>query len=144
MPETPHLRPAVLIVQSQALIAMMIEDLLTEAGHRTIWAPDGARALAAAEDGAGLQAVVVDLRLNDGTDGRDILCHLRERRADLPAVVVTGFNNRAPEAQLRGIGGPTARLSLPFEWEELPTLLAEVLARPSGFATNCRRARRAA
>ena len=145
MPETPAPRPAVLIVESEAVLAMMIEDLLAAAGHRTVWAPDAARALAAAEDSRHpLAAAVVDLRLHDGTDGREILRRLRQRRPMLPVVIVTGFDARAPEAELRGRGGPTARLSMPFEWEELAPLLAEVMHRPAGSTMLCRRVGRAA
>lgn len=137
-------RPAVLIVESEAVIAMLLEDLLTEAGHRTLWAPDAARLAAAAGDGASLMAAVVDLRLHDGTDGRDILRRLRRRWPALPVVVVTGFDARAPQAQMRGLGGPTARLSMPFEWEELTALLAGLLDRPAASSRSCRRGRHAA
>ena len=146
MPKTLAPSPIVLIVESEAVLAMMIEDLLAAAGHRTVWAPDAARALAAAaEDSRNpLAAAVVDLRLHDGTDGREILRRLRHRRPMLPVVIVTGFDARAPEAELRGRGGPTARLSMPFEWEELAPLLAEVMNRPAGSTMLCRRVGRAA
>jgi DNA-binding response OmpR family regulator len=137
--------PAILIVESEALIAMMITDLLSEVGHRTLWAPDAAQAVAAAGgDGAPLAAAVVGLRLNGGTDGRSVLRHLRCRRPGLPAIVVTGFDGRAPEAELRGLGGPTARLAMPFEWRRLTAILADILSRPAGFTQPCRRRRLAA
>lgn len=137
-------RPAVLIVESEAVIAMLLEDLLAEAGHRTLWVPDAARAVAAAGDGASFTAAVVDLRLHDGTDGRDILRQLRRRWPALPVVVVTGFDPRAPQAQMRGLGGPTARLSMPFEWEDLVALLEDLLGRPAASSRACRRGRHAA
>ena len=142
MAETPAAPPTLLVVESDAYIAMMIEDLLAGAGHRTLWAADAARAFAAAGDGAGLAAAVVDLRLHDGTDGRAVLGHLRRLRPALPAVVVTGFDGRAPQARLRGLGGPTARLSMPFGPEELTAAVADVLGRPAGQVPACRRARR--
>ena len=52
----------------------------------------------------------------------------------LPAVVVTGFDKSAPEADLRGLGGPTSRLVKPFQCGELITSLAGVLASTTGRA----------
>jgi DNA-binding response OmpR family regulator len=144
MADQPDPRPAVLIVESEAVIAMLLEDLLAEAGHRTLWVPDAARAIAAAGDGASFTAAVVDLRLHDGTDGRDILRRLRRRWPSLPVVMVTGFDARAPQAQMRGLGGPTARLSMPFEWQELTVLLADLLDRRAASSRACRRGQYAA
>jgi len=58
----------------------------------------------------------------------------------VPVVVVTGVDPRAPEADLRGLGGPTVRLQKPFDCHELVERLADMLNGTSAAATPRRRA----
>jgi DNA-binding response OmpR family regulator len=57
----------------------------------------------------------------------------------MPALVVTGYDPLMPEADLRGLGGPTLRLRKPFDCDELLERLADVLRGPAA-ATPRRRA----
>lgn len=82
---------------------------------------------------------MVDLRLLDGQDGRDVIRRLREQRTDMPVVVVTGFHPEAPQADLRGLAGPTLRLSKPVDHDGLLDGLAALL-RPRAERTSRRRA----
>jgi DNA-binding response OmpR family regulator len=72
-------------------------------------------------------------------DGRDVIRALRQRRAGLPTLVITGYDALAPEADLRGLGGPTARLGKPFDCDDLLEHLAGLLARPSPLRAPRRR-----
>lgn len=119
----PDPAPTVLVIEDEALVALLVEDLLAEAGYRT----GRARDWRPAAPGAGPAAAVVDLRLGDGLDGRDVVRRLRRERPGMPVVVLTGFGADAPEADLRGLGGPTVRLHKPQDLDELPGRLAEVL-----------------
>jgi DNA-binding response OmpR family regulator len=69
----------------------------------------------------------VGLRLAAGLDGREVVGRLRERNPSMPVLVVTGFDPRAPEADLRGLGGPIVRLGKPFDCDELLARLADLL-----------------
>ena len=121
-------RPTVLVVEDEALVALLVTDTLADAGYRPVWAPDGRAARPRHEGGgAAALAAVVDLRLADGLDGRDVLRRLRAQDPDMPAVVVTGFHPEAPQADLRGLGGPTVRLCKPFDCDDLLERLAGVL-----------------
>jgi DNA-binding response OmpR family regulator len=136
-----NVRPTVLIVEDEALVAMLVEDTLAEAGYRPVWMR-GACGSGADNSGSAAEAVsaaVVDLRLARGLDGRDVLRRLRERRPAMPALVVTGYDPLMPEADLRGLGGPTLRLRKPFDCDELLERLADVLRGPAA-ATPRRRA----
>ena len=144
MPDTaaPDSRPTVLIFEDEALVALMVEDVLADADLRAVWvvggrgeAPD-----AGPESASPLHAAVVDLRLSSDLDGRDVLRRLRERHPGMPAVVVTGYDPLSPEADLRGLGGPTVRLRKPFECAALLEHLAGVLDRPVGTPAPRRRA----
>jgi DNA-binding response OmpR family regulator len=131
----------VLIVEDEALIAMMVEDVLAGAGYRPVHTRDGRPVPFCPGGGGGsAQAAVVGLRCADGLDGRQVVGHLREQRPSVPVVVVTGFDPRAPEADLRGLGGPTVRLQKPFDCDELVERLADMLNGTSAAATPRRRA----
>ena len=126
--------PTVLVVEDEALVAMLVEDTLAEVGYGPVCTPDGRRS--APVDPA---AAVVDLRLADGLDGRDVIRALRAARPSLPVVVVTGFHLEAPEADLRGLGGPTLRLPKPFGCDDLAAAVAAVIAAPAAPSAAPRR-----
>jgi DNA-binding response OmpR family regulator len=132
-------RLTVLVVDDEALVAMLVADTLADAGYRVVCAPDGRAAPPVPGSVALPDAAVVNLRLADGLDGRDVIRGLRKRRPDLPTVVITGYDALAPEADLRGLGGPTVRLSKPFDCDELLDHLAGLLARPSPLRAPRRR-----
>lgn len=134
--------PVVLIVEDEALVAMLVTEVLAEAGYRSVWSADGrpgsypGRPDPAMPDAV---AAVVDLRLADDLDGRQVVRHLRERHPDLPVVVVTGYHPEAPQADLRGLGGPTLRLGKPFDCGDLLDGVAAVLEAPAKPAAPRRR-----
>lgn len=67
----------ILIVEDEFLVALQLEDMLTEAGHQVVGiASDqtGARGIADAP-----QVALVDLNLRDGPSGPAIACYLSER-----------------------------------------------------------------
>src|SRR5215203_830226 len=111
--DAPGEHPTVLVIEDDALIAGLVSDVLADAGYRAVWMPDGRATPGHPDGGSAVRAAVVDLRLAGGRDGRDVLRSLRERRPGMPAVVTTGFDPQAPEADLRGLGGPTLRLGKP-------------------------------
>ena len=59
---------------------------------------------------------------------------------DCSAVVVTGFHPEAPQADLRGLGGPTLRLCKPFDGDAFLERLAGMV---HGSATPAAPRRRA-
>ncbi len=134
---TPYVlkRPVVLVIEDDGLLALDLEHILTEAGHEVVLAADSQRALACAADpGLCLQAAVVDLHLSFGLEGREIIRHLRSQHPGLPMVVVTGYSPAAPQADLRGLGGPTARLQKPVQPARLLQRLADAMVSRSGVA----------
>ena len=131
MTDVPDPSRTVLIVEDEALVAMLLETILAGAGYLPVWAPDGRHRAELTGPGsaapAAPSAVVMDLRLAGGLDGRDLIRRLREEHPGMPAVVVTGFNPRAPQADLRGLGGPTVRLGKPVESDALLKQLSGVI-----------------
>ncbi|MBK1662841.1 response regulator, partial [Paracraurococcus ruber] len=116
-----------LVVEDEALLALEIESILAAEGFETRIActPEDALALEA-EDAA---LAVVNLRLVDALRGPEIIRVFRRRRPHLPVVVVTGYGPAAPQADLRGLGGPTARLQKPVAAGALRAAARDVIAR---------------
>jgi DNA-binding response OmpR family regulator len=116
------------VVEDEALIALDIEQQLTDAGFEVVLAANGPAALNLAKTfKVQFVAAVVNLRLPEGLAGQDVIQRLRREMPDLPVVVATGFEGSAPEADLRGMGGPTVRLQKPLARTELVQCLQQVL-----------------
>lgn len=127
-------RRTILVVEDQALIAMMIENILVPWGYEVVIANDGESALKLAASISDLSAIIADIQLFGQMDGKAVIRSLRSNHPILPAVVVTGFDGEAPEANLRGLGGPTIRLSKPFSPDDLVASLTDVLSSTNGRA----------
>lgn len=70
--------------------------------------------------------VISDHRLGDGT-GREVIKHLRQSQADLPAVIVTGDTSPEQLHMLAQSGLPV--LHKPFRAEKLRAMIEETMAR---------------
>ncbi len=119
--------PNILVVEDEALIALLVQDVLAADGYETEWVTAGSFAAPDAAHRAQADGAVVDIRLGDGLDGRDVVRRLRRTRPALPVVFFTGYNAAAPQADLRGLGGPTVRLHKPNDLDDIPQRLAEIL-----------------
>jgi signal transduction histidine kinase/CheY-like chemotaxis protein len=74
---------AVLVVEDQAFNRLLLEELLTEAGHRATLAEDGAQALALAEAQT-FGLILLDIRM-PGLDGFEVARRLRRLEAERQA-----------------------------------------------------------
>lgn len=82
---------ALLVVEDEALVRFMIEDVLLDAGFSVLLAENGAEAveLMASPD-CRFDGIVTDVRLGVGPDGWAVARHARERCPGLPVVYITG------------------------------------------------------
>jgi DNA-binding response OmpR family regulator len=118
----------VLLVEDEALVAMLLADDIEGAGFEVEQANDGTAALSLIENLSHLDAAVVNLNLGSAPDGKEVVRALRARWASLPVIVVTGYMPDIPEADLRGLGGPTVRLHKPIDMDKLGSHLASLNA----------------
>ncbi len=81
----------VLVVDDEENVRRLFRDELSDAGYRVLTAGDWeeARPLLAAEPPPDL--VTLDIRLGGGPDGIEVLRLIKERRADLPVILVTAY-----------------------------------------------------
>jgi CheY-like chemotaxis protein len=98
-----------LVIEDEALIAMLIEEFLGEMGCATVWTPTLAEAVEAAASGH-FDVAVVDRNLG-GADSRPVVEALLTRR--IPVVIASGYGP-APTPD-HGV----VQLRKPFAAEEL-------------------------
>jgi two-component system, response regulator PdtaR len=102
----------VLIVEDEALIALHLEQLVLEAGHRVIgiaFDPEEAQAIARTERP---DFAFVDMRLRGGTSGLDVARHLRTEY-NAPSILVSGNLDNANMDAAAGLE-PVAMIGKPF------------------------------
>ncbi|MHC4922592.1 MAG: sigma-54-dependent transcriptional regulator [Planctomycetota bacterium] len=99
MPESPG---SILVVDDEADIREALEMVLRYEKYEVQTAADGDACLTAL-DGGSIDAVLLDVKM-PGRDGLEILEEIRNRRPDMPVVMISGHADRATgwEAAKRG------------------------------------------
>ena len=82
----------ILIVEDDPLVREMARRSLAEAGYEVMEAADGQMALDLVSRGARVDAVLTDLAM-PGIGGRELARRLREGRASLPVVFMSGYTD---------------------------------------------------
>ncbi len=81
----------VLLVEDEELLREAAAELLHEAGYRVLAAPDGAAALRLLHGAGRVDALVTELGLPGGLNGRQAAEAASERRPGLPVLFMTGY-----------------------------------------------------
>lgn len=118
-PESLSMR--LLVVEDEAMIAMMLEDIIEDLGHRVVEVVASIQeALNKIEEKAGeIDAAVVDANLG-GESASPVTDALR--RVQIPFVIASGYDT--PELQRLGFDGPCIRK--PYLREEVSRALAAI------------------
>ena len=124
MADTPVLAGRrILVVEDEMMIAMLVEDMLTELGCSVVGPAHAlAEALALAQSEPGLDAALLDVNLA-GQPVFPVADALREK--GVPAVFSTGYG----DAGLRDIDRGSPVLQKPFRAGDLARALGEALGR---------------
>lgn len=115
----------VLVVDDEPVVTDAIRLVLRYEGLEVVTVGDAETALAHPAL-AGCRLVICDLML-PGLPGLEALQIMRQRRPELPIVMITGYATPAHEDLVLGAGA-TAFLSKPFDDTELLTLVRRVLS----------------
>ena len=84
-------RALLLLVEDEALIRMVLEETLSDAGFEVLAASNGTKAVEElATNPARFRAVVTDIRLGRGPDGWDVARLAREVEPTMPVLYVSG------------------------------------------------------
>ena len=87
----PNLGEAVLLVEDEAAVRAMAAEQLRELGYHVTEAGDGNAALKLLRSGLRVDALVTDVGLPGGLNGRQLAEAAREGRPGLPVLFITGY-----------------------------------------------------
>jgi putative two-component system response regulator len=118
----------ILVIDDEDIIRSLMLEILESVGHEVIGAETAERALGLLEESE-FDLIVSDVVM-PGLSGLELLGAVRERRASLPVVLVTGAGTyeTLSQALTRGAAGLVTK---PFAHEELQTAVADALERAS-------------
>ena len=115
---------SVLVIDDEAVVARSCERILSGEGVEVVSVDRGQAGLEALE-ARPFDAVLLDLKM-PGIGGLDVVTLIRERRPDLPVLVMTGYGTMTTrlESIVRGASG---WIEKPFGPEELLEVLRAAL-----------------
>jgi Response regulator containing CheY-like receiver, AAA-type ATPase, and DNA-binding domains len=122
----------VLVVEDEEGVREVVGRMVERLGFEVIAAGDGVAALAALDRHQGsVAAVLLDLSM-PRMGGQEALVHLRERRPELPVILMSGYTEKEVAAKLLdGTTGAVAFLQKPFLPEDLTSVLRHLSLRAS-------------
>jgi PAS domain S-box-containing protein len=85
----------VLVVDDEPTVRMLVTDVLTELGYRSIEAGDGVAGLKILQTSARIDLLVTDVGLPGGLNGRQMADAARQFRPDLKVLFITGYAENA-------------------------------------------------
>lgn len=110
-----------LLVDDDSRVREVTAEGLRELGYDVVEADSGERALAILDDGGRIDMLVTDVVM-PGMSGPVLAAKTRQRRPNLPVVLITGYLGRAPEMTAPGEAFPV--LHKPFTAAQLARKLA--------------------
>lgn len=113
----------VLIIEDEPLIAMDLEQIVTNIGHRVLGVARTRREAAAIVKKRRPGLILADVQLADGSSGLDAVREILEI-VDLPVIFITAY----PEQVLTGKRPePTFLIPKPFQQETVRTIISQAL-----------------
>jgi signal transduction histidine kinase/ActR/RegA family two-component response regulator len=85
----------VLIVEDEATIRHLVDEVLDEAGYTVIGAADGASGIKVLQSGARVELLITDVGLPNGMNGRQVADAARSLRPGLKVLFITGYAENA-------------------------------------------------
>jgi CheY-like chemotaxis protein len=86
---------SVLVIDDEAVVRMLIVDVLRESGYTALEAADGPSGLTILQSGARIDLLITDVGLPGGLNGRQVADAARVARPELKVLFVTGYAENA-------------------------------------------------
>lgn len=118
----------VLVVDDEATIRHLIDEVLDELGYTVIGAADGAAGIKVLQSGAHIDLLITDVGLPNGMNGRQVADEARRLRPGLKVLFITGFAENAAVGNGHLEHGMEL-LTKPFTLEALSSKVASMLKR---------------
>ena len=117
----------ILVVDDESIVRQLTTQVLERAGYDVVAVESARGALELVSDGAEIDLVVSDVVMPE-LSGVDLLTELRERRPDLPIVLMTG-GSPEPERTAKALElGASAIVYKPYTHAELCDAVANALS----------------
>src|SRR6202012_3695749 len=120
---------AVLVVDDEVIIRMLIVDVLTELSYEAIEAHDGPSALKIIEDRSKFDLLITDVGLPNGMNGRQVADAARSKQPDLRIMFVTGYAENAVVGNGHLEPGMHV-MTKPFSIDEMGRRIREIMEKP--------------
>jgi two-component system NtrC family sensor kinase len=117
---------SVLVVEDDAEVGALTEELLRQLGHRTTRVATAEAALGALADGRHIDLLLTDVVIPGGRDGLDLALEARRRRPGLPVLLASGFAGAPNRVAASGL----PLLRKPYAQEELQAAIEAVVRPP--------------
>ena len=114
---------AVLVVEDEMLVQMLILDVVSDLGREALDAADGPSALRILESDASIDLIITDIGL-PGLDGRRLVEAARRLRPGLKVLFVTGHGETV---QLADLAGGVDVIGKPFALDDLSGKITTML-----------------
>jgi CheY-like chemotaxis protein len=114
----------VLVVEDEVSLRAMVVEVIHELGCRVLEAEDGPAGLRVLQSGERVDLLVTDVGL-PGLNGRQLADTARERRPDLPVLLITGYAGAALGERQLAPGMEVVRK--PFKLESLAARVGDML-----------------
>jgi signal transduction histidine kinase/CheY-like chemotaxis protein/PAS domain-containing protein len=118
---------AVLIVDDEPTVRMLVAEVLTEMGHAPMEAGDGAAALRILQSGARIDLLITDVGLPGQMNGRQVADAALALLPDLRVLFITGYAENAVIGS-RHLDPNMALLTKPFAMDALAVKVRDILA----------------
>ena len=121
----------VMIIDDEAIVRMLVVEVLGEAGYRVVEAEDGPSGLEILQSDARIDLLITDVGLPGGMNGRQVADAARLTRPDLKVLFVTGYAENA----VVGNGHLDAGMQVitkPFAMALLANRVREMIETPVG------------
>ncbi|WP_282338479.1 ATP-binding protein [Pseudomonas sp. PS02288] len=86
---------AILVIDDEPILRMLIVEILQEQGYCVLEAEDGPSGLAVIQSGAPIDLLITDVGLPGGLNGRQVADAARQQRPDLKVLFITGYAENA-------------------------------------------------
>ena len=114
-----------LLVEDEAMLHMVLEDALTEAGFKVVIADNGTDALAELNsDAARFKGLLTDIRLGRGPTGWDVAHRARELVPTMPVVYMSG--DSGVEWASKGVP-KSLMIGKPFAIAQIVTAISQLI-----------------
>jgi len=119
----------ILVVDDEATIRHLVDEILDECGYTVIGAGDGAAGIKVLQSGAKIELLITDVGLPNGMNGRQVADAARSLRPGLKVLFITGYAENA--AVGNGHLEPGMELlTKPFAMSDLVRKVQEMLGAP--------------